>query len=986
LIRYRSAAPPTAPPRPRRWGRAVWCAVILLPLVILGGPRAVLTLKGTKGVLVQDGEVSADMLRLDAYATCDGATDDTSAVQTALNEAAGKRLWIPSGCRVNIAGPSAGAAALSVPSGTRILCEDHTAGFVLQGKQCNAGRYVGAACTADADCLGGGAGSCAGTAFAPTAASTYTLLKAAASGKSVELRGCRIWANQRDAYGRCSGGTNNGRACLHFCSGATSIACDDDGDCTGFGTCSQLSDCKTAASPGTCSLEPGRPSGDGNITAIDFSPASDAVVQDVLVNDQVRGGTSIAVGSGNGTLVEGVRNQVTDLTYPASFGGAPNIPAPTFTVDKGITSAGGAIERVDVTALNIGIEVTSGRVNIEASTVVASATTSTGVRLAGIGSTAVQNTVTAGLRGFDVAATRVLVEGNVVFNANGGSVTAFWIADDQTRVVGNQTFFTPVCVDGDPNAATANLTFMGNRCLFGAGTKVRVQGAGWQIVNNYLAWGSLRPVIEIGNIITAKRIGTNHPLIANNVVHTEVKSCRRTGGGGVQWAGCTVDGDCGTSPPAGACQRSPCIWFADTGQVCNGGSKINEACTADNTTDCPGATCGDCCVPTSHVNVTATNNTFLACGVVIDADDLSTNTSIGGLEVANNMTTGQVTLSFFDGPANAQQITDAVFGTNGLQGLTAVTSFVGFDWKQGIASLNGPLKPEDENVTSFAFVRNKEGAQIDRGMAVKANDSAANDATQDNSVKKATAAAPGVAAIMLEDCPSGNVCKAAFAGATTCLLDSSTSTVTRGSLLKVSGTAGKLAAAGNSEFAVAVALSCQNSTGSNSCTNTAKVRCMVGSVPPSATQAAPIYRTAFTGTDQTFTTTETVIATFAPVTLTGGKDGIITVTAEINDTTATVETSEFRLYDNGGSSCGTVGSTSPTGTILEPATGEAGYLHTGFGNGLGYTITMQFVDTLSGTGSGTVTGTNNYCLTGKNQNGNTDTMSFARFVLVEPQG
>jgi hypothetical protein len=115
---------------------------------------------------------------------CTGAADSTAGINTALTAAVGKTLFIPSGCRLGLGSPTAGAGngAVNIPAGSKIRCEDSSAGFFAVGLRCTDGTYVGAACTtasgSSTECPGGT--TCAynfgSSTFAPTGGSTYTML------------------------------------------------------------------------------------------------------------------------------------------------------------------------------------------------------------------------------------------------------------------------------------------------------------------------------------------------------------------------------------------------------------------------------------------------------------------------------------------------------------------------------------------------------------------------------------------------------------------------------------------------------------------------------------------------------------------------------------------------------------------------------------------------------------------------------------------
>lgn len=257
---------------------------------------------------------------LNSYMTCDLTSDHTAALRTLVETtAAGRTIFVPSGCKVLLGSPGAGDWVAELPSNTTIECEDQTAGFVLARKACSSGSDTpGAACTADNQCHNG---TCvadypSGTAFAPTEASTYGVFGAAASSSNVGIKGCSIWTNNTSGassdlggnsklYGYCDGAGGSdvtGEACIVTCdpaSGALYGAPCTSGGC-GAGTCTEYAGtCKTGG--GACGSVPYATNfsnaGPGKINVIDFSNASYSKIANVNIYDHRRGDFTVKTGA-----------------------------------------------------------------------------------------------------------------------------------------------------------------------------------------------------------------------------------------------------------------------------------------------------------------------------------------------------------------------------------------------------------------------------------------------------------------------------------------------------------------------------------------------------------------------------------------------------------------------------------------------------------------------------------------------------------------
>jgi len=703
---------------------------------------------------------SLHRIRVDDYASCAGTTDATAGLKGALAAAAGKTLFVPSGCKLLIGSPGIGGAALTLPSETTILCEDQTAGFLLARQYCRGGRYPGAGCAGDADCLGDG--SCvfdSGTdAFArrhPDA--SFTLLDAAPASMRVAVKNCRIWANGVDDYGRCRGGTNDGRPCLHACDGKPHLSCDAHQDCveqSAGTTCSHLSDCRTAENPGTCDAAPGVPVGMGKVTLVDLSAATDAVIENVIAYDHRRGDVSFAVGAGNGAHIRWSDNALQSrATWPASFV-APVIPQPIWAVTTGARLVGGVGARLsqsNIRGATVGVSATGDFQTITDSSIEATgATPSTyAVSSEGLGNRIIGNRIrAAGTNAFGVYVNRY--QQIVALNHIGG-----W-----------------GCARGGATSACGNVTFAENRCFGGAGPKIVAMCAGWTIVNNYFAWGTTgRGILELGST-EAKADGTTHLVATGNVFHSEER---------------------GTAA----------VKLVDVGRRCNRGSKVHESCTTndcDPSTGCPGAAgcpsacTGKCCVTTGHVDVNLSNNTFLAADVGVDASSLTSGgTRIATLTIAGNVA-GQLAVGVAL-PADDTLVSGLLIGSNNLS--AAPTPVRNFKWTMGVVVDNTHLSPADDTV-DIVPLQNQSGSTLTAGDVVEVA------TTADNAVTQAAAGSTKPIGIALTGAANAAVEKVALRGTTSC--NTTDASIARGDRLALSATPGKLGLAQPADRAFAIAL------------------------------------------------------------------------------------------------------------------------------------------------------------------------------------
>ncbi len=537
--------------------------------------------------------------------SCDASTDDRAALAAVLatgGAGAGATVRLPSGCKVLIGSPGAGASAVDLAANTTIECEDATAGFVLAGRYCDASStFPDAACTEDADCLPNPGGSCvydgdASASFAPVAGSAYTLFAAETDATGLGLSGCSIWTQHDNGrplavggsgirHGYCDGaGTSDaGQACGEFCNSSAGVL--EGIQCTGAtaaALCGNASWCTLGDSTctdagGACDEAPYLTawgvSGAGDIQIVNWGDLS--TVEDVEIIDHRMGAFSITMGTH--ALVRRVDNSVDGLEEP---------------------------QVADADWFNFSRE----------------ASVKTGVI---VGFSSLIEAVTS--RAWDVAFSiggsakihdsRALPLGDITASGAG--------ADDWKGTVG-------VSIDGSETIVTNNhmATFIGilpstgnfiasnNRIQGGAGPKVVAFGAGNQYENNYFAWGSVGSVVSMGD-----------PRGYCDAGPRQDELCLSDAGQNADY-GCPF-----------ACSESAtkaCVPRCDA-------SATNEGVMCDADADCPSGTCDDdydctgtCTVGVTYVcdpdadfvNVGGTNH-LVVTGNIIHSD-LSTRTTTTG--------------------------------------------------------------------------------------------------------------------------------------------------------------------------------------------------------------------------------------------------------------------------------------------------------------------------------------------------------------------
>jgi len=718
-------------------------------------------------------------VRVDRFAACDGVHDARAGTQRALDAAAGRTLVVPAGCRLLVGRPATGTTALVVPSGTRVRCAGRDAGFVLARRTCAGGRYPGAACASDVECLDGGA--CEGGApFTGTDPSTF--LAAAPDARDVRVEGCAVWVAQRDAYRRCVGGTNDGRPCLQRCDGNPALACDRDADCVAqhAGTsCLGAADCAGAApDPGTCSGEPGAPAGTGAVNVIDLSNARDAVIRDVVVYDHRRGEVTFAVGTGARAEIarsDNTRSELGVLPLSALTTGGLVVPALDVETAARTTGAGRVTGNV-LRARTYGVLSTGGQARIDGNDVAADGRPSYGIWTAGGAVRMRENLVRAATEVIHSdGLANVVIANQLTGDARDAGSVGVWIDKHQQRIVANE-IAAYTCVAGDPLGG-GNVTVSANRCLGGAGPKLVVQGPGWIVSGNYLAWGSGAEgaVVQMGGSGVVATTAA-HAVITGNVIHAN--------------------------------EPVSLLRFADVGRRCNGGTRKGRSCSTDDVhpaTGCPGAiACPGCCRATSFDDVSVTDNVFIGGRVGVDASGLVSGGTrlVGALFAAN--TFGSMVEIAFRLPADASLASALQLSGNHYAAET--TPLAGWRWTMG---------SRDDDAVDVVRLRNGGASPASPGDAVEV------DPATDGAFRPASAGSGGAIGVVLDAPGRGAPGQVAIRGTTTC--NTEDAAIGRGDRLVAGATPGKLVVAPGSASAFAVALAARSAG-----VGPPSVRCLIG--------------------------------------------------------------------------------------------------------------------------------------------------------------
>lgn len=836
-------------------------------------------------------EVTASSLGL----SCDSSTNDTATLRAALETgggAAGKTLFLPSGCKVLLGTPGAGDSVADLASDTTIQCEDGTAGFVLARRMCTGGSLNNVACDSDAQCQGGTCSAYDGDAvasFAPTSGSTYTVFGTAANTTRQAIVGCSIWANQTQGdstamggdgieTGYCSGGTNDGDTCFQVCDTGDAtwagVACNASGatDCGGgSGSCQNRSQCATGG--GTCISIPydvsRGASGAGAINPIDFSNATSARVERVAIWDHRKGDFAISSGMGTSSVVaNSTTTGITTDTKSATGFGLTSYNADRF-VTYGIKANAYARVRGNVTAgwdagMYLGTEV------------IATGNTSDGLPGALTNSFLASYDHTGGLS----------------YSGWKGSV-GFMAAGATTTIEGNRsTAF--ICAAGK-NGGQHNWWFRDNICEYNHGPKVIANGSGIEIETNRFAWNTRDTIIALGDVRGRCAGGTRSGLLCLRNMGTNAtygcpsSTCAyssdfKWGASNVQIDHVSILGNFMHSD-----QTDVDYIGVAPGKRCQSGDDAGKECSS--TADC--ASSAPCEFPYvkdlnfvgNNLYGATTGDTAVDFSAVSAVRSSGTTTPLLNINIAANRIQGFPTGVAF---ASASGLGAHINIEGTFQNVTVPL----LNWRDEygfVSGIKGLLPTDDQPVGPITLTA---GESISRGHLVSASTSA------DNTVVKTTTANPERAlGVALHDASSGNI-KILTSGVGPCIADESISN--GAALMPSDSTAGRVKTWTAGNVIVGRALDNPGSAGT-------VFDCIIGGVPPVQASAAVFPKFAY---DQF-----TVAAGYAACSGTPTQLGSITHSATsgrtirlqatvAHDVTSSVTRVATVSLRRGGSSCG----------------------------------------------------------------------------------
>lgn len=875
------------------------------------GPAGADGSDGATGPTGNAGRLVAEDLGL----SCDYSVNDTSTLRTALETggaAAGRTLFVPSGCRLLLGTPGAGDSVADVASSTTIDCEDGTAGLVLARHACSdASDTPGAACTADNQCHNGTCVYDTGSSsFAPTEGSTYTVLGAAAGTKNVTIRNCGIWVNQGSGdstamggagkrWGYCDGAGGSdvtGEGCFTACNSSSGalygLACTSDANC-GAGACVEVAGtCKTGG--GTCGSIPYTTnwgaSGPGKINVIDFTNVTGAVIENVTIYDHRRGDFSIRTGSDG--VIRSVANNGSSLTTP-QVDTWVNLSA-NASVTKGII-AGNRTRLTDPEGFGweAGIEALSFNtlVNPKGGGYGDSTETtwpgSTGLLISGPGVEAYGFRYGSGLLncirpkfglnssgGFNFLVTNPYCDGQL-----GPKYIAQGAGNQYLGIRGAWNSVSTTFGFGDQRGRCASGTRSGKVCVFGSGDDATIgcpTGATCAAHNDFPAEGVTHAIISGGGLLHTDQ--TTGKMLRT----TDSKRCMA--GDGVLGGPCSSDGDCGTG---GACRY---LRYTD---VLISGLNIYAA-AADTGMD----------LSTSSVGVDIRPSVggpsidrWLLSGVAFDshtygikfpstADGTNARVCAGGT-AAGTACSASATCT---GGGSCEAPVDEFTAFGAFQGVTTPL----LNWKAGYGSVWGMtgLLPTSEQTKPISFFA---GEALTRGQLVEVSTSA--DATV---VKNTTGTPERAIGIALGDALSGGIVKVATSGQMgACIADEA---ISRGAALMPStSTAGRVKSWTAGHVIAGHALTNPGSAGTT-------FDCLVGGTPPIQDSAAVFPKNKSSGVNATATSlatcsTYTQVAGITSYVTTSGTKIHLRASYALDNTGGNARTANVKL-GHGGTGCG----------------------------------------------------------------------------------
>lgn len=431
-----------------------------------------------------------------------------------------------------------------------------TSGFTIGTRVCVGGSMAGASCATDTQCTGGG--TCTGTAFAPNSGTGYPMFVSAAGSAFNAMLDCTFRASGIDGYQTCVGGSAVGQPCTSKCAGGVNSGklCVVNGDCP-TSTCTMDTGSQCAGG-GVCNGPAGYPS--GKMTA-GSAPSS---------------GNVEAVDFNNAASSRVENNRFDDLRQT------------DFVIRLGSNGIARANHWMTYSAETInGNDYVNNPAGIAAARVTTGLQTTGAITALGATSFTLNNDIRNWGGGVAIAAegaTNGQIIGNTVI-ATTSTGTYGIIGPGQFSLVFNNTFqamglaLEGVLLDSWISNNTFSIVGTPGPCA------LMVTGAGVHVEHNHLL---ISYALCTGGGTSLRASGTAHNSFRYNY--------------GVSFAPINI------------------FAFRQGGKRCNGGSKVYEACTNDNITDCPGATCGNCCLRQVTTQLDLTGNTGMG---YLDLSDIT---------------------------------------------------------------------------------------------------------------------------------------------------------------------------------------------------------------------------------------------------------------------------------------------------------------------------------------------------------------------------
>ncbi len=480
------------------------------------------------------------------------------------------------------------------------------------------------------------------------------------------------------------------------------------------------------------------PSGPGAINVIDFSGVTDASVEDVWIYDHVFGQSSVSLGPGSHLAHSRIGLARVDgpqgIWLGKGYYGRPNYERKEQLVDTSLwIRPGGSINAARIFGGDVAVRLGADSILSESRVQCGDQGMSTRSYCAE--EEARPHIDRRPCKTDEDCPTNCLTEKP--------DCIGVLVDGAQTRVSDNQITATFIGIGS--TARGFNSIISGNRIFSGEGPKISVQGAGWQITGNYLAWGSLPengPVLQIGATPREGASGASaHVLISDNVIH---------GGSGEKYHGLWMIGLTGGKPRGlhGKTLVADNILVMSQGQ---------------NGIDLSGRTPGR-----------------VARGII----------------AGNSIQGGEIGIRF---PPEEERARGLTVAANTFAGTARPLD--GWTWSMGTALANGPLTSQDDSV-SIVYLDPERPREIVPGMAL----SIVEDPEGNGVLAPAEAGATRIVGVALEKSGRDSAMKVATSGTTHCALATEgVAPVRAGNPLAV-GEGGRFVSAASEAASVATAL------------------------------------------------------------------------------------------------------------------------------------------------------------------------------------